>query len=317
VNHAGAAGAELSRERSPAAGTWPPRKIAAWLAVGLSTAASSFWAYWGSIEAFYEGWYYADLLSNLVLTLAQYVGWMLVPMTAGLLGVWRPWAGASAHAALGIAALVFFGWDTAGARFLAMPLLALAVLYAFARPTPRRYAAACLVLVPLAIALVAGAYPAWRTLTRPAGADTSMRLIEGDGVSLVWAPAGPGWDDMGFPWSEAQRRCAHLDASGTTLLQEPQNIWRLPTVDEAVRSMIWRGQNAGGVWDAGATRATYRAQPDKESPLWNPYSRVIYWWTADEVDAERAYRINYQGRVSALPKATRRGYFACRCVKEP
>ena len=29
-----------------------------WAAVSISTAALVFWSVWGSIEAFYEGWYY-------------------------------------------------------------------------------------------------------------------------------------------------------------------------------------------------------------------------------------------------------------------
>jgi len=38
--------------------------------------------------------------------------------------------------------------------------------------------------------------------------------------------------------------------------------------------------NAGGEWDEASHQATYRAWPDKESPLWNPHSQIIYWWTA-------------------------------------
>jgi hypothetical protein len=210
-----------------------------------------------------------------------------------------------------------FGAGSVGARLIAVPLFALSVLYAFGSPAPRAFAARCLVLVPVICALTAGAYPGWRVLTRPAGADTSMRLIEGNGVSLVWAPAGPGWDDDGFPWAEAERRCAHLNETGDALWSARQGIWRLPTVDEAVRSMIWRGRNAGGVWEPRSGRASYRARPDKESPLWNPYSKVIYWWTADEADPERAYRVSYQGGVNAVRKDSKRGYLAARCVREP
>lgn len=64
-------------------------------------------------------------------------------------------------------------------------------------------------------------------------------------------------------------------------------------------------------------RATYRVMPDKEAPLWNRYSRVIYWWTSDEAAADRAYRVSYNGGVHVFPKATRRGYWAARCVREP
>jgi len=34
------------------------RQIAGWIAVGLSAAITCFWAFWGIIENFHEGWYY-------------------------------------------------------------------------------------------------------------------------------------------------------------------------------------------------------------------------------------------------------------------
>jgi hypothetical protein len=55
--------------------------------------------------------------------------------------------------------------------------------------------------------------------------------------------------------------------------------------------------------------------PDKEAPLWHPYSQIIYWWTADEVDADRAFRVAYNGYVIRLNKKVGAGYLACRCVK--
>jgi hypothetical protein len=152
-------------------------------------------------------------------------------------------------------------------------------------------------------------------MTRPDAVDLSMRRIAGNGVNLVWAPDGPGWDSVGFDWFEAKRRCEYLSANGVTLAATRQRIWRLPTVDEAVRSMVYRGRNAGGQWDPVTRRASYRAMPDKEAPLWNRYSRVIYWWTADEVSQDRAYRVAYNGDVHVFAKSVRRGYFAARCVR--
>lgn len=140
-----------------------------------------------------------------------------------------------------------------------------------------------------------------------------MRQI--GGVELVWAPASLGWDETGFSWFEAKRRCEYLTADGGALAATPQGDCRLPAVDEVVWTMLWRGENAGGKWDAGTRRATHRTMPDKEAPLWNPYSQVIYWWTADEADPERAYRIAYNGQVHAIRKSSRPAYMACRCVK--
>jgi hypothetical protein len=81
--------------------------------------------------------------------------------------------------------------------------------------------------------------------------------------------------------------------------------------------MARHGQNSGGVWDADAATAHYETTPDKESPLWDVYSQVIYWWTATEVDEDRAYIIVYDGRVWPRDKQLRLGYLGFRCVKEP
>ena len=80
-------------------------------------------------------------------------------------------------------------------------------------------------------------------------------------------------------------------------MDTPQDIWRLPTVDEAVRSMMLHGENAGGVWDEEAETAIYEVTPDKETPLWELHSQIIYYWTADTAteDESKAYIIVYNG----------------------
>jgi hypothetical protein len=99
--------------------------------------------------------------------------------------------------------------------------------------------------------------------------------------------------------------------------QTPQNIWRLPSVAEAVRSMARHGRNSMGVWDPLTSEAVYETKPDKESPLWNTRSPVIYWWTATEIDGNRAYIIVYDGRVWPRDKELSQDYLGFRCVKEP
>jgi hypothetical protein len=286
-----------------------------WAAVVVSTTIAAFWAFWGAAETFHEGWYYRELWRNVGLSVVQYFPAMLISMGAGLLAVWRPAAGVIVHAAGAIVAFRLFRHMPVGMNLVAWPLLALAGAYSYGRPAPRRWAIRLLVAVPLVTALVSGAYPAWRVATRPDDVDTSMRRITGNGVDLIWAPEGPGWDSTGFDWFEAKRRCEYLNADGRQLAQIPRGLWRLPTVDEAVRSMTYRRKNVGGTWDPLMKRAAYRVMPDKEAPLWNRYSRVIYWWTADEAGTDRAYRVSYNGAVHPFAKQTTRGYFAARCVK--
>jgi hypothetical protein len=194
-------------------------------------------------------------------------------------------------------------------------------------------------------------------LTRVDDGDRSARLIEGNGVALVWAPEGPGWNWKqpwgGYPsWQEIAlygvppigmedkegygrqpdgetvfatgdemdqtHLCRYLSADGMTLLDEPQDVWRMPTTDEVVRSLGRHGENAGCAW-----RGEYRTQvacdirPDKESPLWSTDVPVIYYWTADEHDERSGYFVAFNGSVNATFKRggnPRHGY---RCVKEP
>jgi len=276
------------------------------------------WAFWGSIENFHEGWYFRELWRNIALAVVQYLPWMFVPMVAALAALWRPWLGAVVHGALALAAVDLFGWElSAGTLLIAAPLMLLAALYWLGRPTPLTWARRLIVLLPIATALASGAYPGWRAITRPRTVDNSMREITGNGARLVWAPAGPGWNQPGLSWFVASDRCARLTDDGISLASTPLNIWRLPTVDEAVRSMVWRGENAGGVWDPATRKATFRRTPDKEAPLWDPFSPVIYWWTADELDEARAFRVVYNGYVNPLPKRIAPDYLSCRCVKSP
>lgn len=290
-------------------------RVAGWTAVALSTVLACFWAYWGAIENFHEGWYYPKLWQNLALMFGQYLPGMLVPMIAAAIAIPRPRLGFAVHCLAAAGFAWRFGVTGGPALVLAAVPALLGVLYLVGRPVPRRRALRIVIGLPLVTAVAAGAYPASRVLTRPDTVDLSMRRIAGNGVDLVWAPAGPGWPDDGFDWAEAERRCAHLSDDGLSLADAPLDLWRLPTVDEVVRTMTWRGENAGGAWDAEARRVSWRVQPDKEAPLWNPRSKVIYWWTADRADENRAFRVVYNGQVHAMSASWGPGYMACRCVR--
>jgi hypothetical protein len=177
--------------------------------------------------------------------------------------------------------------------------------------------------------------------------DYGARLIEGNNVELIWAPAGPGWNWRqewgGFPsWTSLalygrapigldERRdiptsvddmskdglCAYLTDDGLSLAENPQNMWRMPTVDELVRSLGRDGENAGCVWIGKEEKMPCDITPDKDMPLWNPSSPPIYYWAADELNAEDAYYVSYNGWVNTQPKTfgnPRHGY---RCVRDP
>jgi len=292
------------------------KAVSGWIAVGLSTAITCIWAFWGIVENFHEGWYFESLLSNAGLMLVQYLSPMLIFMGVTLISVYWPRFGGSLHAIFAILAIWFFQAFSNAATFLIiLPLIGLGALYWFGRPQPRKIAASVVFGLPLLTLVISGIAPAIRVSQRIDDGNLQARIVHGNGTDLVWAPDGPGWPRVGADWRDAQHACQHLTDDGRALAVAPQNVWRLPTVDEAVRSMARHGQNSAGVWDAELAAATYEVAPDKESPLWNVHSQVIYWWTATEVDEERAYIIVYDGKVWPRSKQFGPAYLGFRCVK--
>jgi len=292
------------------------RQVAGWIAVGISTIITCIWAFWGIIENFHEGWYYESWLSNIGLMFFQYLSPMLIFMGVTLVSIYWPRLGGSLHAIIAIFAIWFFqSFSNAATFLLIIPLIGLGALYWFGRPQPRKLAAALVIGLPIMTLIVSGIQPVLRVSQRIDDGNLQARLVPGNGVNLIWAPDGPGWPRAGGSWNEAQQACQHLSEDGLTSEPVSQEIWRLPTVDEAVRSMALHGQNSGGVWDAEAAQAAYKTTPDKESPLWNTHSQVIYWWTATSIDDTHAYIIVYDGKVWPRPKQFSPAYLGYRCVK--
>jgi hypothetical protein len=292
------------------------RQVAGWIAVGISTIITCIWAFWGIIENFHEGWYYESWLSNIGLMFFQYLSPMLIFMGVTLVSIYWPRLGGSLHAIIAIFAIWFFqSFSNAATFLLIIPLIGLGALYWFGRPQPRKLAAALVIGLPIMTLIISGIQPVLRVSQRIDDGNLQARLVPGNGVNLIWAPDGPGWPRAGGSWNEAQQACQHLSEDGLTSEPVSQEIWRLPTVDEAVRSMTLHGQNSGGVWDAEAAQAAYKTTPDKESPLWNTHSQVIYWWTATSIDDTHAYIIVYDGKVWPRPKQFSPAYLGYRCVK--
>ena len=294
------------------------QSIMGWVAVGVSTIVTCFWSFWGIIENFHEGWYFETLLSNLGLMFAQYLSPMLAFMLVTLVSIFWPRLGGGLHVIVALLAVWFFNAFSNAATFLIiLPLIGLGLLYWNGRVEPKRMAVSVSIGLPLLTLIIAGIEPVPRVAQRINDGNLNARLVHGNGVDIIWAPDGPGWPRIGMNWDKAQQACQYLDKDGLTLSSTPQNIWRLPTVDEAVRSMARHGQNSNGVWDSETSEAAYTITPDKESPLWNIHSQVIYWWTATEVDEDHAYIIVYDGKVWSRAKDFGPAYLGFRCVKSP
>lgn len=303
----------------PQMNSWSARRgqVLGWAAISVSTVFACLWAFWGASENFHEAWYFQSIWRNIGLMFVQYLSPMLIVIFISALALRWPRLAIPLLTAGTIAVVWFFWGSRAAVVLIAIPLAVLGVLYHFGRPEPRRWAWRCLLGLPLITTVACGAFPGWQAIHRWDDGNYGMRQVAGNGVSLVWSPEGSGWPSRGATWNEAMRSCTYLSPDGRSFAALPENVWRLPTVDEAVRSLVYRGANAGGTWDALRRRAQYRVTPDKDSPLWKVHSQVIYWWTATEAGGNRAYYISNNGYVLSVPKRIHPDYLAFRCVREP
>lgn len=296
------------------------KAAAGWTGVGVTVVFSGLWAYWGAVENFHEGWYSVSVWENLFMLFFQYLLITIVFTVLALFSLKWKKAGLVLHIALA----VFCVWFFSGASFsvlgfmIVIPITGLGLLYFFGDPVPKKLAYGLVVFVPLVIILAVSVPQGIKVSRRIDDGDFGMRIVEGSGATLAWAPRGPGWPDEGTAWEEARNICRYLSEDGTEIMAEAQNIWRLPSVTEAVGSMMLHGENAGGVWDPAVEKAVYEITPDKESPLWDVHSQVIYYWTAETSarDESRAYIIVYHGGVFDKRKTDGQSYLSFRAVKE-
>jgi len=71
--------------------------------------------------------------------------------------------------------------------------------------------------------------------------------------------------------------------------------------------------------DLGSGDRSQAAPPsrrhDKETPLWDPHSQVVCWWTSTEVDGSVALSVTYNGRTNRRPKSAAQDYLGFRAVR--
>jgi hypothetical protein len=341
------------------------RRLPGWGASVLMIFFTGLWTFWSAAEMYHEGWWGA--WTNRL----PYLAPIAITLIPTLVAFRWPVAGGILILLIGTFALFFFGSGVAVIG-LAIGLVGLAFLgdgLLKRRAAPEEVTAPRswwrrhwrhVLVVGASLIIFAGvsAYNLPIVLTRVDDGDRGARLIEGNEVSLVWAPEGPGWNWKqpwgGYPsWQSialygvppvgledkpgygrpgegyepvlfatgedmAQTNlCRYLSVDGTTLVDEPQDIWRMPTTDEVVRSLGRHGANAGCEWQGEVGRRVMcDVRPDKESPLWSTDVPVIYYWTADSYNESRGYFVAFNGTVNAAYKRggnPRHGY---RCVRE-
>ena len=327
------------------------------LASGLMIVFTTLWTFWGAAEMYHEGWWGAWT------NRPPYLAPVALTLLPTLVAFRWPRVGGSLIVLVGAFAMAMFGRGVAFIGLLIALVGAAFVVDGLRRAsTPRtwwhrrgRYLLAIGLPALVFAAVSAARLPV--VLTRVDDGDRSARRIEGNGLALVWAPEGPGWNWVqpwgGYPsWQSvalygvpplglgdkpgygrqdsgeyvyataedmaATNLCRYLSADGTALLDEPQDVWRMPTTDEVVRSLVRHGENAGCEWQGAIGRqARCDVPPDKESPLWATDQPAIYYWTADAYSQDEGYFAAYNGTVNTTRKSGGNPRHSYRCVREP
>jgi len=284
------------------------RTILGWIAVFISLLVSSFWSWWGIIENFHEGWYFQNILRNIGLMLVYLLPAIITAGLAIAAVIW-PHAGGALHSAIGVIIVVWWQWEqwppsTKSIIHIApisgIVIMSVGLAYWFGSPIPTKLALGVIAGCPLLVVFIFGIGPAWRVMCRTNDRDLGERIIQTGVQQIVWAPRGPGWPAEGsVDWETAMDIVGRLNDQGTALEDKPTGCWRLPSVEQVVICLTRNGKNSEGTWNANQKTAHYQRIPDKETPLWDPCSKVIYWWTRDEIgsDHDSAWVVVYNGRV--------------------
>ena len=335
-----------------------------WLVSVLMILMAWLWTFWGTSEMYHEGWW-GQWYNRF-----PYLLPVMVTALPALISFSYPVIGGSLLVLVGLFALFFFKSGVViigaiivfiGAGFIIDAVIKRAIVVSAEDISwwQQYWRQALLLAGSCTIFLGVSVYNLPIVLSRKDDFIRSARLIEGNHVSLIWAPAGPGWNlkqpwggypsweslalygvpPLGFEGKPGQSQtsdvsetgifasvdemahtnvCLFLNEDGTMLEDTIQRIWRMPTTDEVVRSLVRHGQNAGCQWQGTyAQTALCDVLPDKESPLWATDLPVIYYWTADEENNRNGVFVAYNGMVNATYKKggnPRHGY---RCVKDP
>lgn len=294
--------------------------IFTWIAIAITCIFSCFWAFWGIIENFHEGWYYKSLTMNIGMMLFQYLIFTLVFTTLGVIAIRWKKVGTVLFILSGILIPVIEIRSNAAIFVFSLPLIITGVLFWLGEMKNKNWAYITIVTLPLLTLIISGTEPAIRVSQRVDDRKNDARIVTGNGVKLLWAPEGNGWattDEQvkGKSWYEISDLVAHLQEDGKTLSDTLVNIWRLPTLKEAVASLTRNGNNCRGKWNEEKAEATYDIMPDKESPLWRIHSPIVYWWTSTEINDTMAYKIVYNGNVQKQNKKIKMGSLGFRAVK--
>lgn len=296
------------------------KKIISWTAIIISLSISSFWAYWGIEEFFHEGWYSDSFLYALFLFFVQYLLFAIIFTILALIAMKYRRVGLGAYILLGLFSAFFFS----GASFqvaylsLAIPFVILGLLFYFGEFIDFKRIKIIMIFLPILIIFILETPLLWRNINRVDDKNYAERLIDCQGEKIIWAGRGLGFPGEGVNWTDADYTCRHLSEDASYLADEELSIWRLPSIEEAVQCQMRNNENSSGVWNSETKKAIYEKMPDKETPLWQPSSEIIYYWTSEmsEETDEQAYIFTYDGGIFDKNIHYAPNYQSFRCIKD-
>ena len=289
------------------------KKIVGWVTATISLLIITFWSYWGINEAFHEGWYHSSLSQNLLLTFIQYLSVPIIFITLSIVSFNFKKIGSILFVGLAVFSIFFFN-SLSGRLLILIPLLIFAFGFYFGKFKHKKIFSYSLILIFLLIIFSFGIPQIIKVENRFNDYNFDSRIVVGNGVNLTWAPQGIGFPLEGTNWDIAKNNCARLNEEGTKLENATKHIWRLPSRDEIVRSMTRKNNNVLGTINEKGL-AQYEKKPDKETPLWNPHSQVIYYWTNESKNEKQAFLVAYNGYILERNKNFGANYQGYRCVK--
>lgn len=171
----------------------------------LMIVLTALWTIWGVAEMYHEGWWGAwyNRLAYLVP-----VAVLLIP---ALVAFSWPIVGGILICAVGLFATIAFGF---GVSLIGIAIVIVGVLFIIdgilKRQTSlgdtgdtrwlfRKWRYLLLIGIPAIVLIIVSALNLPVVLSRIDDGERGERLIEGNGISLVWAPEGPGWN-WRQPW---------------------------------------------------------------------------------------------------------------------
>lgn len=278
------------------------RYLLGWSALLLATLFSCFWAFWGCVESFHEGF---DIHTDLYITtifwscftlLIRYLPYVIISIILNLIAIRNKWLGGLLYLSMGIFVLYWFimyqekAVDQYWIEYLILlsffPFIGFSLLVG---KTPQKaqgkqFFNIIAIGLPVFIFMFVSVDPVQRLFYRfSTTAQEGIYEVKYDeNTTIQWASMGAGWSTFGKDnWEKAYKICQALDNTGTKIddnYSNPDykgNGWRLPTPEEVIFSFP----------KTKTIKKAYKTAPqgnepyyDKIAPLWNPYSPIIQLW---------------------------------------